>query len=58
MLIDVDTGSAENGGVERIAVYRGDDPRQIAEQFCRKHDFDEGTQIVLQRQIEEKLARA
>jgi len=47
LYIEVDTNGAEPGGVERIEVYRGDDPRQLAMEFCRKHDYDEGTQIVL-----------
>ena len=58
MYIEVDTNGAEDGGLERIAVYKGDDPRQLATEFCRKHDYDEGTLIVLQRQIEEKLRKA
>ena len=58
LFIEVDTNGAEEGGIERIEVFKGDDPRQLASDFCRKHDYDEGTQIVLQRQIEEKLARA
>ena len=58
LFIEVDTNGAEEGGIERIEVYKGDDPRQLAQDFCKLHDYDEGTQIVLQRQIEEKLARA
>lgn len=58
LFIEVDTNGALDGGIERIEVYKGDDPRRLAADFCRKHDFDEGTQIVLQRQIEDKLARA
>jgi len=53
----VDTNGAEDGGVERIEVFKGDDPQKLAADFCRKHDYDEGTIIVLQRKIEEKLAR-
>lgn len=58
LFIEVDTNGAEDGGIERIEVYKGDDPRKLAQDFCRLHDYDEGTQIVLQRQIEEKLVRA
>ena len=58
IFIEVDTNGAEEGGIERIEVFKGDDPKLLAKEFCRKHDYDEGTQIVLQRQIEEKLARA
>jgi len=39
----VDTNGAEDGGIERIEVYKGDDPRKLAKDFCRKHDYDEGT---------------
>ena len=57
LFIEVDTNGSEEGGIERIEVFKGDDPRKLSTDFCKKHDYDEGTQIVLQRQIEEKLAR-
>lgn len=47
LFIEVDTNGAEEGGIERIEVYKGDDPRKLAADFCRLHDYDEGTQIVL-----------
>ena len=43
IFIEVDTNGAEEGGVERIEVFKGDDPKVIAKEFCRKHDYDEGT---------------
>ena len=43
LFIEVDTNGAEDGGVERIEVFKGDDPRQLATDFCKKHDYDEGT---------------
>ena len=43
LFIEVDTNGAEEGGIERIEVFKGDDPRKLAVDFCRKHDYDEGT---------------
>jgi len=47
LFIEVDTNGAEEGGIERIEVFKGDDPRKLSIDFCKKHDYDEGTQIVL-----------
>ena len=30
LFIEVDTNGAEEGGIERIEVYKGDDPRKLA----------------------------
>ena len=30
LFIEVDTNGAEDGGIERIEVYKGDDPRKLA----------------------------
>jgi len=43
LYIEVDTNGSDEGGVERIEVFKGDDPRQLSIDFCRKHDYDEGT---------------
>lgn len=53
--IEIDTGGATR---EKLEVYKGDDPHQLAAAFCELHEYDESTQATLQRQIEEKLARA
>ncbi len=47
LFIEVDTNGSEEGGIERIEVFKGDDPRKLSVDFCKKHDYDEGTQIVL-----------
>ena len=44
LFIEVDTNGPDvEGGLERIEVYKGDDPRKLATDFCKKHDYDEGT---------------
>ena len=43
LFIEVDTNGAEEGGIEQIEVYKGDDPRKLASDFCKLHDYDEGT---------------
>ena len=55
LFIEVDTGGANR---EKIEVFKDDDPATLAANFCELHEYDEGTQSMLQRQIEEKLTRA
>ena len=59
VIIEVDTnGPEEDGGIEKIEVYPGDEPARLALAFCQRFDYDEDTCRVLQSQIEEKLQRA
>ena len=59
VIIQVDTnGPDEEGGIEKIEVYLGDEPARLANEFCLRFDYDESTCQVLQQQIEDKLANA
>ena len=42
--IEIDTGGATR---EKLEVFKGDDPHQLAAAFCELHEYDEGTQATL-----------
>jgi len=48
LYIDIDIG---DGKKERISVFQGNEPKLLAQEFCKKHKFDKKTEIVLQNQI-------
>ncbi|MFM7855939.1 MAG: hypothetical protein ACKO96_29460 [Flammeovirgaceae bacterium] len=40
LFVDIDIGEDQK---DRITVYVGDSPEQLAKDFCTKHGFDEET---------------
>lgn len=53
LFIDVDIGDNEQ---DRITVFTGDDPHQLAVEFCQKHQIeDSDIQMVLEQQLIEKI---
>jgi hypothetical protein len=55
LFIDVDIGENEQ---DRITVFQGDNPRDLAEKFCLKHTIED-TEIVtvLEKQLQEKIRK-
>ena len=41
---------------ERIVVYDGDNPQELALRFCEEHDLDEETQVKLEIMLEQQIA--
>jgi hypothetical protein len=55
LFIDVDIGENEQ---DRITVYPGDDPHELAKSFCNKHSIeDEDILVVLENQLIEKIKK-
>ena len=43
------------GLVSRVGISTGEDPAELARQFCAKHTLDAGVEAVVQLAIEEKM---
>lgn len=56
LFIDIDIGDEDSQEKDRITVYKGDVPLQLAKAFCEKHDLDLETRLMLEEQLKTKIA--
>ena len=55
LIIEIDIGESEQEK-DRITVYKGDDPKTLAHEFCLKHNLLDGeTEAMLELQVQQKI---
>jgi hypothetical protein len=52
LFVDIDIGDDEK---DRITIFKGEKPEDLAKEFCMKHGFDESTEAMLIKQLHEKI---
>jgi hypothetical protein len=54
-LLNIEVNIDDNNKIEKLEIYKGDDPIKISENFCKKHGLSEEKKLKLQKIIQDKL---